>query len=54
MNFIFLVDFGGWGLRLCLVVVVAVVVVAVVVAVVVGGGGYEFVGSERDENENKK
>ena len=29
-------------------------VVAVVVVVVVGGGGSGFVGSERDENENKK
>ena len=29
-------------------------VVAVVVVVVVGGGGSGFVGSKRDENENKK
>ena len=33
MNFFFLVDFGGWGLRLWLVVV------AVAVAVNGGGGG---------------
>ena len=33
MNFFFLVDFGGWGLRLWLVVV------AVAVAVAVNGGG---------------